>query len=301
MVADDLGHNGAATAAGQTDSESIAVSRTAVNDAPRLSQPDGALAYTEDTPTENAAVAIAPDLTATDPDSANATSATIKITGGYASGQDVLAYSGPLTASLNGAGDTLTLSGAATIADYQTALRAVTYANTSDNPNTAQRTVEFQLTDSDSAASAAVTRTIDLTATNDAPTVTTSAGFAIWTGAAVFVDSAVQIADVDSPELSRVTVTITSNFDSAHDSSPTPPRTASRAATTRATGVLTLTPVSPATTASVANFQAAAREVKFNSGGPNPAPSRTITFIARDSSGSENPDTAACHRTVELN
>ena len=41
----------------------------------------------------------------------------------------------------------LTLTGTATPADYQTALRSVTYRNTSDNPSTLTRTISFQVRD----------------------------------------------------------------------------------------------------------------------------------------------------------
>ena len=41
----------------------------------------------------------------------------------------------------------LTLTGTATVAQYQAALRSVQYDNTSDNPNTAARTVTFVVND----------------------------------------------------------------------------------------------------------------------------------------------------------
>jgi hypothetical protein len=52
----------------------------------------------------------------------------------------------------------LTLSGAATVANYQAALRTVTYADSSGAPSTAARTVSVQATDSASAHSTAATR-----------------------------------------------------------------------------------------------------------------------------------------------
>ena len=62
----------------------------------------------------------------------------------------------------------LTLIGVSSLANYQAALRSVTYANTSDNPSDAARTISFQVDDGGGLVSlgdAAVT----FTAVNDAP------------------------------------------------------------------------------------------------------------------------------------
>jgi hypothetical protein len=67
----------------------------------------------------------------------------------------------------------LTLTGSATLANYQSALRSVTYLNTSDNPSTATRTVSFVVNDGTRQQHAA-TRNIAVTAVNDAPVVTTT-------------------------------------------------------------------------------------------------------------------------------
>ena len=52
-----------------------------------------------------------------------------------------------ITGNWNAATGILTLSGSDTLADYQAALRAVTYQDTSANPNTATRTVSFEVND----------------------------------------------------------------------------------------------------------------------------------------------------------
>ena len=66
----------------------------------------------------------------TDPDAGTTiTGATVQISGNFASGQDVLALAGShpgIGASF--VGDTLTLTGSASPAAYQAALRDVTYA-----------------------------------------------------------------------------------------------------------------------------------------------------------------------------
>ena len=64
---------------------------------------------------------------------------------------------------------TLTSAGAtATLAQWQAALRAVTYSNSSDNPSVAVRTVSYTVNDG-AANSNTVTSSINVTAVNDAP------------------------------------------------------------------------------------------------------------------------------------
>ncbi|MHC5831346.1 MAG: hypothetical protein ACYT04_89120, partial [Nostoc sp.] len=66
----------------------------------------------------------------------------------------------------------LTLTGTATVAQYQTALRSVTYQNSSDNPSTTTRTISFVVNDGSFINSNIATDNIKLTAVNDAPVTT---------------------------------------------------------------------------------------------------------------------------------
>ena len=54
-----------------------------------------------------------------------------------------------ITGSYNAGTGVLTLTGTTTVANYQAALRSVTYANTSDNPSAPTRTISFQVNDGD--------------------------------------------------------------------------------------------------------------------------------------------------------
>ncbi len=153
---------------------------TATDTPPTVSTAPGSLAYTENDP----AAAIDPAATVTDPDSTDLTGATVQITGGYAAGQDVLALPPqPLVGgTFDPASGVLTLSGPAPVAAYQTALAAVTYANTSDNPSAATRTVSFQARDATGFGPAA-TRAVTVAPVDDPPvavadaaTVTEDAG-----------------------------------------------------------------------------------------------------------------------------
>ncbi len=149
---------------------------TVVNDAPVLAT-GSTLAYTEN----GTAVAINTAITVTDADNTTLASATVSITGGFAASQDLLGFAnvsgtmGNIAGTYNSASGVMTLSSAsntATLAQWQAALRAVTYSNSSDNLSTAQRTVSYVVNDGAINATA-VTSTIDVTAVNDAPVLTT--------------------------------------------------------------------------------------------------------------------------------
>ena len=113
--------------------------------APVVNASSGSLAYVEN----QAASPIDTTLTVSDLNSTNLTGATVSITGNFMSGQDILEFitQNEITGSYDASTGVLTLSGTATVAQYQTALRSVTYFNTSDNPSGAPRTVSFQVDD----------------------------------------------------------------------------------------------------------------------------------------------------------
>lgn len=125
------------------------------------------LAYTEN----SGAIAIDDQLTLTDADSITLISASVRITGNYDATQDLLSFTNQsgITGNWNSATGVLTLTGSASVANYEAALRAVTYSNSSEAPSTADRTISFAVSDAH-LTSATVTRTIAVVATNDAPT-----------------------------------------------------------------------------------------------------------------------------------
>jgi autotransporter-associated beta strand protein len=128
--------------------------------------------------TEQVAVAVVPGLTVADADSATLVSATVSLTGGFQSAEDSLGFTndgstmGNISAAYNSGSGVLTLTSAgatATLAQWQAALRAVTYTDGSDNPNTANRTVSVAVNDG-SANSSIASQTLTVSAVNDAPT-----------------------------------------------------------------------------------------------------------------------------------
>lgn len=196
----------------------ITLDVTAANDAPVLTTSGGAGAYTENA----AAVAVDGAITLSDIDSGTLASTTVAVVGGYHAGADVLAFAndgatmGNITASFNAATGTLTLTSAgatASLAQWQAALRAVTYANTSDEPNGGARTISFTANDG-SANSNVADRTINVTAVNDAPTTNAAQGYlntgaATETGGLVSITSAaLREGDPDDSE-TGITYTVT--------------------------------------------------------------------------------------------
>src|SRR5258705_388931 len=184
-------------------------------DVPPIVTAGHTLAYTEN----QAATAIDPALTVTDSDDANLASATVQISGNYVNGEDVLGFTDQngITGSFNAATGTLTLTGSASVANYQTALDSITYVNTSENPSGLARTVTI-ITNDGTANSVAKTDTINVTPVNDAP-VTSAGGMLNYTEnqAATAIDASVTVTDVDSANLSSATVQITGNYINGED------------------------------------------------------------------------------------
>ncbi|MGJ5631155.1 beta strand repeat-containing protein [Nostoc sp. CALU 1950] len=248
---------------------------TPVNDVPIATATNLALAYTE-----NATIAIDSDITVSDIDSANLSSATVSITSGFISAQDTLAFTNQngITGSYNSSTGVLTLTGSSTVANYQTALRSVTYTNTSDNPSTTPRTVSFIVNDG-TANSTTVTRNINITAVNSTPiTTATNSALAYTENDTTAIDSGITVSDADSPNLSSATVSITSGFVSTQDILAFSNQNGITGSYNSSTGVLTLTG-----SATVANYQTALRSITYINSSDNPATTpRTVSFLVND-------------------
>ncbi|MFK2905978.1 DUF4347 domain-containing protein [Dyella ginsengisoli] len=275
------------------------ISVTSVDDTPIATTSGGTTSFTEGNNVTSTPVAIDGGLTVTDADNTTLASATVAITGNFHSGEDLLAFAndgatmGNIAASYNAATGVLTLSSAgatATLAQWQSALRSVSYTDTSDAPNTASRTISFTANDG-SVDSAVATKVVSVTAVDDTPVATTSGGTTAFTegnnvtSTPVAIDGGFTVSDLDNTTLASATVSITGNFHSgedllafANDGSTMGNVTASYNA---ATGVLTLT--SAGGTATLAQWQSALRSVTYTNGSelPNTA-TRTISYVVND-------------------
>ena len=217
------GHGGTATG-------HVRVTVASVNDAPVVTASTGSVGYTENA----AATPVDPGITVTDADSTDLTGATIQITTGCTDPEDVLAFNagaglapghaaraaanapvvtpgpaGPITAAgYDATTCTLTLTGTATVAEYQAALRQVTYANTSDDPSTTTRTVTFTVDDGQAAShTGSDSRDLTVTPVDDAPVAVNDASSVGEDSGASAIDVLANDTDVDGGAKSITSVT----------------------------------------------------------------------------------------------
>ena len=166
IVTADQGNTG--TGGTLSDNDTVAIT---VTGRPIVTATVANLAYTEN----GSATVLDSLITVTDSDS-NITGATVSMTTNYVNGQDTLAFVDQLgiTGSWSAATGVLTLSGTTTPANYQTAMRTITYVNTSENPATSNRNVNFVASDAIGVGNTS-SRQVAVTAVNDAPVNTVPA------------------------------------------------------------------------------------------------------------------------------
>jgi hypothetical protein len=235
----------------------------------------------------------------TDLDNATLAAATVQIGAGFHAGQDVLAFTndratmGNITAAYDAAHGTLTLvsaGGTATLAQWQAALRSVTYTDTAVTPDTATRTIGFAVSDG-TKTSVAITRDVTVATTDQTPTLSTTssgpAAFVAGDNAAsvpVTIDGGLTLSDLDNATLASATVQIGAGFHAGEDVlafSNDGTMGNITASFDAAHGTLTL--VSAGGTATLAQWQAALRSVTYTDTAVTPdATTRSIGFSIND-------------------
>ncbi len=155
------------------NSATVHIRITPINDAPTIATSAGDTAFTEQTP-----VIVDGDLALVDGDSTEFSGATMQVTGNAQAGDALACGALPAGISCSAPGTLLTLSSTTTtspIADFETALEAVTFTSSSDNPDLGARTITFIVEDDLNAFSSAVVsaqKAIDpITRTNDSPSL----------------------------------------------------------------------------------------------------------------------------------
>jgi hypothetical protein len=282
-------HDNGGTANGAVDTSAVQTFTITVAAAPVVTASGSSLAYTE-----NNTTVLDSGITVTDAGSTNLTSATVTMTTGHVIAEDTLAFTNQngITGTWNAGTGVLALSGTTTVANYQTALQSITYNNSSDNPTTTTRTVTFLANDG-SFNSNIASRTITITAVNDAPVVAaTGSSLAYTENASPLLDSGITVTDADSTNLTSATVTMTTNHVTAEDTLAFTNQNGITGIWTAGTGVLALSG-----TTTVANYQTALRSIIYNDNSDNPTTTtRTVTFLAND--GGLNSNTAS--RTITV-
>jgi hypothetical protein len=255
------------------------------NDPPELSGSNG-ITYTEN----SSATAINPAMVVSDVDSATLRSASIIITN-YISGEDVLSFTnnpatmGNITGSFNATVGLLILnspSNVATVAQWQAALRAVRYSNTSDNPSTADRLIGFTISDSLQSSNIFFS-TITINAVSDAPVLSGSNMTSyVENSVLTAINSTISISDIDSATLFYAVVSM-GNYIQGEDllNFTNVPATMGNIAGSISFGTVTLT--SEGNTATVAQWQAALRSVTYGNTSDNPTSGvRGVGFYVND-------------------
>ncbi|MBW4659644.1 MAG: tandem-95 repeat protein [Drouetiella hepatica Uher 2000/2452] len=244
------------------------------------------------------------DVSVTDLDNTNIASATITLTNRLDGAADVLsvlgALPGGITASAyNPATGMITLTGAATLTAYQSAIAQVTYSNTSDNPTATDRTITVVVNDG-TANSNIATTTISITPVNDPPVLdldgnnsSTATGADYKTtftegGSAIAIgDVDVSVTDLDNANIASATITLTNRLDGAADVLSVLgalPSGITASAYNPATGVITLTGA-----ATLTAYQSAIAQVTYSNASDNPtATDRTITVVVNDGAANSN-------------
>lgn len=280
----------------------------AVNDAPVLAPEQRTLVF----PEGSNPLTIADSITVTDVDDNSMTQAIIQITGNYRQGEDLLSFSNTqnITGNWDAQAGTLTLTGTASKAEYQTALQTITYQNSSEDPDTANRTITLTIRDANSDGIAdgfetgTATRTISVTAENDAPVINPTTGDMdyVENQPAASIDPNLTLTDVDSDNINGATVRITDNYtryaDPDSDGQIGDALIFTNTANITgqwdaATATLTLTG-----TASKADYQAALQNIQYVHYGDDPGEAaRTVTLQVTDDTGVQS---AIATRTINV-
>ncbi|MBN2212750.1 MAG: T9SS type A sorting domain-containing protein [Bacteroidales bacterium] len=192
---------------------------TGVNDIPVLSSLEGTpVSYTEGQPPVNITSAIA----VIDVDDENLESATIRFVSGFINSEDRLIFTDKnnITGTFSTTTGILSLTGTSSVANYQAAIRSITYRNiNNDDPAITTRTISFMVNDG-SGNSNIPQRTLNVTAVNDEPLLngieTSTINYTEGDGE-VNVTSTITVSDVDNTNLASAVVRISSGFTGGED------------------------------------------------------------------------------------
>jgi FKBP-type peptidyl-prolyl cis-trans isomerase len=234
-------------------------------------------------PAGSAPLVIDSDLTLTGSLNSSVSGATVQIQSNVAA-EDVLAFTNTsnITGTFNATNGTLTLTGNGTLAEYQAALRTITYDNTRSLSQAGSRVISFTVTTT--AGNPTDSRTLTLVGVTPAALTVTDAALVVpQNSAAVIIDNQLTLTGDVLINATGATVTIGS-FVSGEDVLAFTNSNGIAGSFNSTTGVLTLTG-----TASLSSYQAALRTITFdNTRSVSIAGTRTISFAVNTDTGSVN-------------
>ena len=257
---------------------SASITFNTINDAPIITGSGGIFAYTEN----DIPKIVDSGIIISDPDSAaTLSSATVQITG-YIQNEDMLNWDDTypsINSNFNPSTGKLTLTGIDSIANYQSALRSVTYYNLLNNPTTGVRTISFMVNDGE-ANSNIVGRNLNVIPVNDAPVLTGSGGVTFYTNtdAAIIIDFGISISDVDSNTLEGATIQIVTGYVQSEDILEFTNTASITSSFDPFSGTLTLIGSD-----SAVNYELALRSIQYKNLMPERSPhTRSIIFTVND-------------------
>lgn len=247
------------------------------NSSPVISNIEGStLPYTEG----DGAVTVTSSITVNDADNAELQSADISITDNFTLGEDKLDFpdQNGITGNFNSSTGVLTLTGTASVTDYQTALRSVTYENISSDPVEINRTISLSVNDGNSNSNT-LSRDVSVTAVNTAPALSNiESSDLTFEGSPIEITNTLNVSDPDDTTLDSALVIISENYDNSQDSLRFDPIFGISGSWDTGTGVLKLTG-----TAQLSDYQAALQSVQYdNFAGIPTGAQREISFVASD-------------------
>jgi fibronectin-binding autotransporter adhesin len=228
---------------------------------------------------------VAHALTVTDSGSKTLASASVAISGGFSAGDALhFANQSGITGSYNASTGVLTLTGAASLAAYQTALESVTFSSSSANPTRSgadmTRAVSFAVNDGAHSSNVIVA---SVAVVAQPPSLAHAGGALTYYagGAADDIAHALTVTSPGSTTLASASVSITGGF-STGDALNFTNQSGITGSYNASTGVLTL-----AGAATLAAYQSALESVTFSSSLTDPTKggadaARTVSFSVND-------------------
>lgn len=230
---------------------------------------------------------IAPDGGITLVGSENVESAAVAIIG-FEAGDEVLTFTdtSAITGSFNASTGRLSLTGVASTADYQQALRSVRFENTSDNPSTDIR--EFRFTVDTDQETVSANRDFRIDAVNDSPQLdfNTTSRTVLPDGLPIVLDALLTVSDEDSESLESAVVTIANGYVVGQDILRNTSFAGVASSFDETTGALTLSG-----DVNLSVWQDVLRSITFDNDADSPTTgTRTIRFTLDDGTSTSSSD-----------
>ncbi|MBI9073694.1 MAG: hypothetical protein JEY94_19010 [Melioribacteraceae bacterium] len=264
-----------------------------INDSPIIANLEtSSLSYTEN----GSPIKLTETITLSDIDNSNINGASIAVSTGQISNEDLLSFKNQsnIVGNFNESSGILILSGSATVEDYQKALRSVTYSNSSENPTPAIKELSLSINDN-SLSSDTLFRSVNITAVNDAPLITnieTTPLYYSENDPPIIISSNIKLNDLDDTNIAEAIILIKENYCENEDMLNIRPQNGIFGTYYLQEGKLVLNGIS-----TIENYQTALRSVTYSNNSENPSIlERVVQFTIND--GELTSNTSECKINV---